>query len=102
MQSHQDRPDHDRSALMRELFERADQLTEEGENKITAGEPDEDVVRKWKRGDMLVNQMPDDPQGVLRISVGGNVGFGYCTFRGPRKACLSLLSDAVKALAQGD
>jgi hypothetical protein len=95
MQSHSDQPDH---GLLDLLKGRAEKMTEDRENLITAGEDDERPIRKWKRGDMHVNQMPDDPQGVLRVSVGGNVGFGYCVFRGPRQACLTLLRDALGAL----
>jgi hypothetical protein len=99
MQSHKDRPDHADDALLKQLMDRAKELTEAKENVITAGD-DEQPLRGWKHRGMSIQQMPDDPQGVLRISVGGNVGFGYCTFRGPREACRTLLQQALAGLTK--
>jgi len=98
MQSHQDTPDHENDDLLRDLVDRAELMTKEKSNVITAGDDDENPIRGWKHKGMSIQQLPDDPQGVLRISVGGNVGFGYCTFRGSRTACRTLLQQALAGL----
>lgn len=101
MESHQDGPDHSLSdELFRQLTEKADQMTAAKENIITAGDDDERPIRGWKHSGMSIQQLPDDEQGVLRVSVGGNVGFGYCTFRGSRKACRTLLQQALAGLSE--
>ena len=86
--------------LLESLRGKADAMTEERSNKITAGDDDERPIRSWKHGSMSIRQMPDDEHGVLRISVGGNVGYGYCTFRGPRKACAKILQQALAAIRE--
>lgn len=89
-ESHRDQPDH---------LDAAERLTDARENTITAGDGDEKTICGWKHRGMSFQQLPDDPRGVLRISVGGHVGFGYCTFRGGRRACRTLLQQALAGMA---
>lgn len=100
MQTH---PDYDANQisndlLLNELKARAKKMMKFGENLITAGAPGETPIREWSKGVMEIKKMPDDPQGVLRISVGGGVGFDYCVFRGSQDACRTLLKQAWQAL----
>lgn len=101
MQSHRD-VDFQQSEFLKTLEQRAEQIKSEGKSKITAGVDGEPVVSEWKHDGIFVRQMPDDPQGILRISVGGGdhlpVTVNYMTFRGSRGQCVDLLRRALKAL----
>jgi len=52
------------------------------------------------------SKMPDDPNNVLRISIGGGKAvvegtegfFGYCVLRGDRDKCIEILRRSLKAL----
>jgi hypothetical protein len=96
MQTHSDADFPD--LLFEQLKDRAAKMTQAQENMITAGAPGEEPLESWMKATMEVRRLPDDPQGVQRISVGGGVGFGYCVFRGSREACRTLLKQAWKAL----
>ena len=68
---------------------------------ITAGKPGEKALAEWEHDGLQVRQMPDDEQGILRISVGGGVSWAnieYCVFRGDRTQCAYRLEQAAKAL----
>ena len=98
METHEDRDFSAGDRLFNELKSRALDMTRARQNLITAGAENEQPLEEWQSGSMIVKKLADDQQGVLRISVGGNVGFGYCVFRGSRQACRTLLEQAWKAL----
>lgn len=100
MQTHEETDFTDR--FMSRLQERADKAKQEGGGQITAGKPGEAVLAEWKHGGMSCRHLPDDEQGILRISVGGTpssgVPFEYCTIRGSVGECIKLLERAIAAL----
>lgn len=87
------------------LAARADRMREAKQSTITAGTEDEPLLAQWKAHGMTVNIRPDDPQGILRISVGGGsktpVPLNYCVVRGDISACIDLLERAIRALKAG-
>ena len=94
-----------RDEFLQRLTARADQSMKEEKAKITYGADGEQIVAEWKANGVGVRQMPDDPQGILRISIGGGdhlpVIVNYCTFRGSRGHCIDLLRKALQALEHG-
>jgi len=73
-------------------------MEEEGKSKITSGDP---PLQEWQSNNVHVKQLPDDEQGILRISVGGGqtpVPLDYLVFRGSHGACVDLLRKALKAM----
>lgn len=96
MQTHED---FQHSSFMERLKQRAEQA--KGRSKITAGTDDEEPLAKWKHGDIHVKHLPDDEQGILRISIGGGqtpVPLNYCVIRGGVGQCIELLKKAIEAL----
>ena len=112
MDSHID-PDHARSiqqlfqreGFLRELEIRADTIRSLGKSRLTGGSDDEPVVCRYESCGIGVIQRPDDPQGILRISVGGGEDLpenvNYLVFRGDRESCIKLLTRALTALKVG-
>ena len=99
MQSHEDRSHS--NEFMKRLMERAEKCVKEKSSQIAGGREGEGVLDEWGANTFHVKQLPDDEQGILRISIGGGsevVPLDYCVFRGDRLACLNLLRKAVKAL----
>ena len=101
MQTHDD----DQHEFIRELQSRAKFMEANRSSEITAGKPDEKALAKWNSSNGLqVAHMPDDPQGILRISVGGGdhlpVVVNYCTIRGSVGQCIALLEKAIAALRE--
>lgn len=111
MQTHHDsdanyRPDPIPKEFMDKLTKRAAEIRELEKSNISYGAKDEPVVMEWEAANGVhIRQMPDDPQGILRISIGGGdhlpVVVNYCTFRGGRKRCVELLRKALAALHDG-
>lgn len=88
--------------FLKRLEERAAEMVRDKKSEITAGRNDEQTLAEWNFRGIGVRQLPDDEQGILRISIGGdvNVNINYCVFRGNRQACINLLRDALVALQQ--
>jgi hypothetical protein len=88
--------------FLEQLAERANRIKAEERSKIAGGAPGEKPLTEWEAGGIAVRQLPDDEQGILRISIGGGdnlpITVNYCVFRGERGACLALLRRAVAAL----
>lgn len=83
------------------LERRAIAMSERGENLITAGRDGEAVLGEWRRRGILIRRMPDDPDKVLRISIGAPEWAGnqaYLVFRGDPSKVRDLLRRAEKAL----
>ena len=101
MQTHDDL---EHTGRTREWWDRLQDRARAGQREslaeITAGKPGEKDVDKWRaRCGMNVIQRPDDEQGILRISVGGQPAIlDYCVFRGDREKCAALLERALAAL----
>ena len=83
---------------MASLNRRAEKMTMLRENEITAGSVGEEVLLEGQAKNLLVHRLPDDPDGVLRISVGSLGERGYCVFRGEPNEVDRLLSRAINAL----
>lgn len=88
--------------FMDKLLARADRMREQKLSEITAGKEGEPELARWNANGIEVVVRPNDPQGILRISVGGGdqtpVPLNYCTIRGDVGACISLLEQAIRAL----
>lgn len=100
MQTHDDM-DFD----MRRLEERASRMAREGLSQITSGKRGEQALAKYDAQGVHVVKMPDDEQGILRISIGGgipNVNVNYCTYRGDKQRCIEMIEKALGALKAGD
>lgn len=94
--------DADTKARMKRLEEKAKKAIAMGASSITAGD-DPVAEAEYESGDlhMTVRRLPDDPERVLRISVGEMEGVpqsAYTVFRGRRKDAVKLLRQAVWAL----
>jgi hypothetical protein len=93
--------DDAKTEFMKILEARALESRQRGWSRITTGYPGEEPLRQWGHAGIDVRKMPDDPQGILRISVGGGVegmDIDYCTYRGDRMECIALLHRALRAL----
>lgn len=100
MQTHKD-GDFKKIEWFEELKQAADAAKSRGDGIITAGNQGEPEIDSWEHKQMTVVQRPNDPHGILRISVGGSdqpLPLEYLTFRGDRQKCLALLRKAVVAL----
>lgn len=83
-----------------DLVQRANKMTDAGENQLTAGKPGEAALAEGRHGRFTVTRMPDDPP-CLRISIGHAPNIddsGYVVFRGDPRLCRELLRDALEAL----
>lgn len=104
MQSHLD-DDFRRDMFMGRLEERAKEIHEQGRSQITGGREGEEAIAEWQRRGIHVKQLPEDEQGILRISIGGGtetpVELNYCVFRGKHSKCVDLLRKALVAMQEG-
>lgn len=103
MNTHDDKDaDPRRSEFMRQLMARSDRMREAGFSQIAAGKNGEKALEEWQANGVYIRHMPDDSQGILRISIGGGdstpVSLNYCTFRGRKQDCVALLKKALAAL----
>lgn len=99
MQTHED--SDARQTFIDRLRERAKQCVNDCASEITIGKPDEKPLAVWKHDGIYVTHMPDDEQGILRISIGGGseiVSLDYCTIRGGVGKCIDLMERAIAAL----
>ena len=99
MQSHDD---FDANKALSDIRKVAEEMTARGENLITAGAPNEEA-KEETRGGFLIRQLPDDPLGFRRISVGEahekRLGeSAYLVYRGDRTLIKALLQRALNAL----
>jgi hypothetical protein len=101
MQTHEDM-NHNYKEFLKRLEKRAANMVRDKQSEITAGKEDENPLAVWKSHGIQCVHMPDDEQGILRISVGGGnempISFNYCTIRGGVGPCIALLERAIKAL----
>lgn len=106
MMTHEDRDFGGRSDIankfLQELQGRADVIKEQERSKITSGFEGEPVLEKWESNGFQVVHRPHDPQGIIRIAIGGGddlpVKLNYLVFRGDRGKCVDFLRRALKAL----
>ena len=100
VQTHED-TQHQQSFMAR-LQERAKAAAEAKASLITVGSDKEKPLAGWEHGGIQVRHLPDDEQGILRISIGGGdhtpVVLNYCTIRGSVGECIKLLERAIEAL----
>ena len=102
MATHDDyshRPEAFSGLDMGRLYERANDMLRNRASEITAGKPGEKPLGQWDSNGVHVTQMPDDEQGILRVSIGGGIeGMNYCVFRGKLRHCVELLEQSLVAL----
>lgn len=99
METHDD--SSHRAEFLSRLTARADRMREEKASEITAGSEGEVPLKQWEYGGVHCREMPADPQGILRISIGGGetaVQLDYCVHRGDKAQCIALLRRALRAL----
>lgn len=105
MQSHFD-SEHEQNAFLflQRLKERAGRATESNLSRITAGGSGEKELASWKASNGVhVRHLPDDEQGILRISAGGSdlpLSMEYLVIRGSVGKCIALLEKAIVALRE--
>ena len=68
-QTHEDRTHG--TEFLRRLTQRADDMVRDKQSENTAGKEGEEPLAEWKHKGVSVRHMPDDEQGILRISIGG-------------------------------
>ncbi len=88
-----------------ELSQRAQKAKQATASVITAGEEGEQELEAWKASNGVhCRHLPDDPQGILRISIGGGdhlpVTMNYAVVRGKVGQCIALLEKALEALRE--
>jgi hypothetical protein len=101
MQTHRD--DSHADDFMDRLRQRAAKMTRDKASEITAGKEGEEPLAAWKAHDVQCKHMPDDEQGILRISVGGGatpLPLNYCVIRGGVGPCIELLEKAIQSLRE--
>ena len=104
MNTHYD-DQHRDSYFMDRLTNRAAESMLKGQSQITAGKQGEEPIATWKATNGIhAKWMPEDEQGILRISVGGGdnlpVPMNYLTIRGGVGECIALLEKAIAALRE--
>lgn len=104
MQTHDDYS-HQQSKFIAALRKRADKAKKASASVITAGEQHEQELGSWKASNGVhCRHLPDDPQGILRISIGGGehlpVTMNYLVVRGKIGQCIDLLEKALVALRE--
>lgn len=93
-----------REEFLAYLQGRADAMVKNKLSQITAGKDGEEVLEEWQTNEVHVRHLPDDEQGILRISIGGGqtpVPLNYCVFRGSHGQVVDLLRKALLALEKG-
>ncbi len=99
MQTHED--NSHRRAFMDRLHARAESMVKNKESEITAGKEGEVELASWRHKRFHVRHMPNDEQGILRISCGGGetpLPMNYLVFRGSVGRCIQLLEGALAAI----
>ena len=84
------------------LEHRANFLQDNQASTIAGGKKGEKLGDIVESGDFGIRKLPDDTQGILRISIGGGphlpVSANYCSYRGDKGMCIDLLEQALTAL----
>ena len=83
------------------LRERAEESTLQRENLITAGDIDERVLFETTARGLLVRRLEDDPDRVMRVSIGAPMwspNEGYLVFRGDPAKVYALVKRAERVL----
>ena len=90
-----------RDEFMRRRTERGEQMIASGASSLAAAP----ALETWTADEIQVAKLPDDEQGILRISIGGGEHLplrgDYCRFRGERGQCIRLLERALAAMQHG-
>lgn len=98
MQTHLD---NQHSDFIERLKERAAAAEQAKASLITGGNEGDEPLAVWDFANVQCKHLPDDEQGILRISIGGGqtpVPLNYCVIRGDLGQCIDLLSRALDAL----
>jgi len=92
-------------SFLERLRERADAAEKAAASTITAGTDAEQELGSWKASNGIhCRHMPDDEQGILRLSIGGGdhlpAKMNYVVVRGKIGQCIELLEKALVALRE--
>ena len=105
-QTHEDQ-NHEafKTRFLSVLQERAVKAEQASASVITAGELHEQELGSWKASNGVhCRHLPDDTQGILRISCGGGehlpVTMNYVVVRGKIGQCIDLVEKALAALRE--
>ena len=100
MQTHEDRT-HE---FLDRIQDRAVKMRQADLSRITGGAPNEEALAEWHGvNGVHVKRLPDDEQGILRISIGGGIqeiNVNYLVFRGDPHKCMYLLRAALAAMEE--
>ncbi len=98
MGSHRDEDHGRRTEFLKELTMRAELMSDLAQNDLQDGR----VLLDWRHDGMRLQLLPDDRQGILRVSIGGGddlpVNGDYCNIRGDIGRCIQLLERALEGL----
>lgn len=97
MGSHQDVDHGQESRVIEQLRMKAEVPSDLGKNRVT----NDRVIEQWHHDKIRVQMLPDDPHGVLRVSIGGHLTIRpseYCHFRGDQGKCIALLERCLAAM----
>jgi len=90
--------------FLERLYRRATSAKVNKTSQITTGTPDEEPLAIWKANGVYCQHLPDDEQGIARISIGGGDGLpvsvDYCNIRGGVGRCIELMERAITALKE--
>lgn len=90
---------------LKNLEKRASEMKAAGLSQITSGRDGEEAIESYDFKSVHVKKLPDDPDGVLRISIGGGKTIegpiNYCVYRGNKDRCISALKRALLAMERG-
>ena len=90
--------------FLERLKQRAEAIRQAELSQIASGATDERPLAEWRHKTIHIHELPEDEQGILRVSTGGGiigVDMNYCTFRGDRLRCANLLEEAAVGLRDG-
>lgn len=93
------------SGFIERLQQRADLAERAAASTIAAGASVEEELGAWKASNGIhCRHMPDDEQGILRLSIGGGdhlpAKMNYLVIRGKVGQCIELLEKALVALRE--
>lgn len=94
-----------RQEFIERLSKQAEENKKNGTGVIAGGAPHEKLIEEWQGSNgVQCRRLPDDPNGVLRISIGGGDDIpilgDYAVVRGDVNDCIQLLERALAALKE--
>jgi hypothetical protein len=97
MGSHSDRDHSEDSRILKELQLKAELMSDLSRNRVT----NDRVQEEWHHDGIRIQMLPDDPHGMLRVSIGGHPTIErseYCNFRGDQGKAIALLERCLSGM----